>query len=317
MLRVEFPYLPVSYPKRNRNPFSSFKSVPTLKLSIILREQTACAIMSAKDVAEVIVLSDDSSDGLTSRMRSKRPHPEPSQLSSPSVPPDYNVDDDDIQIMVVTHRRPRQERTSAQQTANSSPTDLECVGERRGIVALQDYPHFRFQCGIHPFKKVRARAKETHCERCFCYVCDVLASECTKWGTHCKATDTVTKHRRDREIRLDERKRREKSADSARRTFLQSFKTPQRVSLQSGHTEPQAQLPQGEEELQDDGCAHSGSDENGNLPADFDHSHIMSELRRIRIDGKGSYLERAVGKIADVPTCITAFRGEAAVLELL
>lgn len=110
------------------------------------------------------------------------------------------------------------------------PEGVECVGERRGIQALADYPHFRFQCALEPFKRQRAPKKEKFCPRCFCYVCDVPASDCHAWGAHFKAVDTVPKWRGEREARLEERRRREQCQNPAKRaTVVSRVSAPVRV----------------------------------------------------------------------------------------
>lgn len=112
---------------------------------------------------------------------------------------------------------------------------VECVGERRGIQALADYPHFRFQCALEAFKRQRAQKKEQFCERCFCYVCDVPASKCTRWATHCKAVDTVSKWRTERERRLEERRRREQCRDPSQRGSVTArYTNPVRVAKVEG-----------------------------------------------------------------------------------
>ena len=56
-----------------------------------------------------------------------------------------------------------------------------------GSTTLQTFAHARCQCPLHPF------ASTDHseaCDKCHCYVCDVLVSQCPKWAEHCHATDT-------------------------------------------------------------------------------------------------------------------------------
>lgn len=95
--------------------------------------------------------------------------------------------------------------------------DVECVGSRVGVRALVDYPHFRFQCVVEAFKRQRAAKKERFCPRCFCYVCDIPASECKEWRVHAKAVDSVHKWRVERESRLETRRRKDQAASPAAR----------------------------------------------------------------------------------------------------
>ena len=64
----------------------------------------------------------------------------------------------------------------------------------RGIPQL---PHVRSDCTRHKFSHEEANqfhspsvdlkflVNAIHCEKCYCYVCDVNASECLEWRTHC------------------------------------------------------------------------------------------------------------------------------------
>ncbi|KAF7149212.1 hypothetical protein RHSIM_Rhsim03G0216200 [Rhododendron simsii] len=59
-----------------------------------------------------------------------------------------------------------------------------------GQVACRDYPHSRHLCLKYPFGKT---PHETHCELCYCFVCDT-AAPCDRWSTgvlsgHCHAFD--------------------------------------------------------------------------------------------------------------------------------
>ena len=46
----------------------------------------------------------------------------------------------------------------------------------------RDMPHSRAQCGVHPFSALPSASNGQHCPHCFCYVCDVEASKCQRWG---------------------------------------------------------------------------------------------------------------------------------------
>lgn len=98
-------------------------------------------------------------------------------------------------VQIVSHvrietrppRAPREPRARTVPTGDSSADVVEVVGEVRGSRALVDLPHLRFQCGVHAFSD--GEAALLHCANCFCFVCDVLASECATWHTHAAATD--------------------------------------------------------------------------------------------------------------------------------
>ncbi len=86
-----------------------------------------------------------------------------------------------------------------QQSANvegGDEDDLVITGQSGTFSA--DLPHARAHCMMKPFKLVRDRVgvesgdgNETFCANCFCYVCDVKASECQGWLPvgHCHAND--------------------------------------------------------------------------------------------------------------------------------
>ncbi|PXF46013.1 hypothetical protein BWQ96_04188 [Gracilariopsis chorda] len=73
-------------------------------------------------------------------------------------------------------KRPRLKTTEAPQV----------VGLKKGIKPLEDYPHARFACTQQPYSAQNARK---YCPKCFCFVCDVLASTCQEWERHCNAVD--------------------------------------------------------------------------------------------------------------------------------
>uniref|UniRef100_A0A0A8XZ50 Uncharacterized protein n=1 Tax=Arundo donax TaxID=35708 RepID=A0A0A8XZ50_ARUDO len=71
--------------------------------------------------------------------------------------------------------------------AAAANDDIAVVAER-GKVACRDFPHPRSACAKHPFNST---PHEHHCDKCFCYVCDV-AAPCVFWkgtGGHCHASD--------------------------------------------------------------------------------------------------------------------------------
>ena len=69
-----------------------------------------------------------------------------------------------------------------------------------GIELLQgvpQLPHSRSNCTEHNFSPeeegqynaatvpLQDLVNAKHCDKCYCYVCDVPASECIEWRTHC------------------------------------------------------------------------------------------------------------------------------------
>lgn len=143
------------------------------------------------------------------------PAPSSAAILDQSCPPSPASSDSELQIVSQIKRTAVTSNLIQQQASHPSSSDVECVGSRVGVVALVDYPHFRFQCVIEPFKRQRHTKKLRYCPRCYCYVCDILASNCKEWEEHAKANDTVHKWRVEREARLEERRR--KDMDEAMR----------------------------------------------------------------------------------------------------
>ena len=79
---------------------------------------------------------------------------------------------------------------------NLAEEELTIVATK-GQNALMDFPHSRENCATHPF--ATSVNKAVHCSNCYCYVCDVLASECVVWSLHCYASHNERKWRSERE----------------------------------------------------------------------------------------------------------------------
>jgi len=58
---------------------------------------------------------------------------------------------------------------------------------------LMSYPHSRHSCAVHPFSiDGKGRSNYVFCPNCYCFVCDDLASKCSRWkgrDGHCNAHD--------------------------------------------------------------------------------------------------------------------------------
>lgn len=61
-------------------------------------------------------------------------------------------------------------------------------------------PHARKDCRLHPFcspADATASSNLPHCDKCFCYACDVPVKDCSCWPEHCNVIDDVSgKHLR-------------------------------------------------------------------------------------------------------------------------
>lgn len=123
--------------------------------------------------------------------------------------PDSFSSDSEIEVVAVIRQDSSKQDLSQPVEIEPSRADIACVGTREIVRALVDYPHFRFSCGVEPFKRQRIQKKLKHCERCFCYVCDIPAKDCSTWNDHCRAVDTMDKWRSAREKKLENRRRTE------------------------------------------------------------------------------------------------------------
>lgn len=167
--------------------------------------------LDMEGINEVInLISDDEEDAnSTSRAQPVAKRPRPSPPSSRAV----NDDDSDIEVVSISRKN---ERTKSSELTGSAEGDivetpvatseppaadggndddeLVVVGSARGVQASVDYPHNRFSCGVKPFGR-GVRINRAFCPKCYCYVCDTPAGECTVWDYHCSATDKSPKWR--------------------------------------------------------------------------------------------------------------------------
>ena len=126
-------------------------------------------------------------------------------------------------LPVHTDRSPQRKRLSADElkeqevtyarVVNGEDDDVEIVGTKTNS-ALVAMPHARCSCPtVHfivlPEKEASERVRNTNskaCDKCYCWVCDVLASECTEWSSHCMAFDrdpTWKKRRAEKKAQSD------------------------------------------------------------------------------------------------------------------
>ncbi|CAB9497764.1 Regulator of telomere elongation helicase 1 [Seminavis robusta] len=74
----------------------------------------------------------------------------------------------------------------------SSNDDEVCVMQSTLTNALVEYPHGRPDCGLHSFSEDKSK----FCDKCYCLVCNKLASQCTDWGEHCSHENEKQKNKR-------------------------------------------------------------------------------------------------------------------------
>ncbi|CAN6283830.1 unnamed protein product [Urochloa humidicola] len=186
---------PASKPKAPSSKAAKSKSSASAGAADAAAKSPAAAAAASPPVVIEIPSSPDPSVGVGSKGSSgsnkkgrKRPAP----------PPPFDLDDEiemwtprqkvrrdeDCQILAADPLSATTEVTPSSAAANDEIT----VVAERGKVACRDYPHPRSACAKNPFGTT---PHERHCEKCFCYVCDV-AAPCVSWkgyGGHCHASD--------------------------------------------------------------------------------------------------------------------------------
>lgn len=78
--------------------------------------------------------------------------------------------------------------TPSSPTIEEEDDDFIVFLEERNVdnSSFSNLPHLRANCLFHKFS---APHFESFCANCFCYCCDLRASDCKKWSSHCEATD--------------------------------------------------------------------------------------------------------------------------------
>ena len=89
----------------------------------------------------------------------------------------------------------------AQISALDEDDGIEFVGGN--VEIAMDMPHQRESCYKFPFStsKLEVNTNQRYCPNCYCYVCEVKASDCTEWKIHCNATHKNGAFKTERSIR--------------------------------------------------------------------------------------------------------------------
>lgn len=101
-------------------------------------------------------------------------------------------------------------------SSNNNEDDVLYTG-RKGEIALSDFPHCRENCVNFSF--IVGKEKE-YCQNCFCYVCDIPASQCQIWEEHCRASHKLPQWRQAREAQ----KVKQQKQDNSKPTSSTSIK---------------------------------------------------------------------------------------------
>ena len=165
---------------------------------------------------EVVLISDSDSDDVrpftpTTARRPKRSRR--CQGKPPPVAANGETGFDDVAIIShvvrgagvpLTESSDGKMESEGEDVEGSKGDELSVVATRRGVQALVDLPHMRFQCGKVPF--VRGKRKNT-CPLCYCFVCDIEATKCESWVRHSAATDKSVSWIRKRHSKREKRSR--------------------------------------------------------------------------------------------------------------
>jgi hypothetical protein len=105
-----------------------------------------------------------------------------------------NVDDEVIEVMPPDEETTEAgaesaalKRTFGEAFGNGEDDDeIEFIGGNMQTAA--DMPHPRESCSRHPFSRAKnVPQNKLMCAYCYCYICEVKASECPDWNVHCDA----------------------------------------------------------------------------------------------------------------------------------
>ena len=143
----------------------------------------------------------------TERAPRKRRKTEETVDTACSSPVGDDGDDFDDEIQVVDAPSPKMTavQTSTHQTCEE---DIQLVG----TLNEQRLPHMRQHCTEHPFREAVVSGSRKFCSECYCYVCDIRASDCQRWDDHFGATDQGSGSLMWKNMR--ENHKREKKADT-------------------------------------------------------------------------------------------------------
>ena len=119
---------------------------------------------------------------------------------------DGGQEDDEVQVMSPPKSGLSQQQKDNDATDNAVGNTTYDADDEIQIESCNvtnpgiQYPHVRDQCGVFRFSSTRnsgggsgsgnsasTSTNAQYCPKCYCYVCDVKASECAEWNEHCDA----------------------------------------------------------------------------------------------------------------------------------
>lgn len=123
----------------------------------------------------------------------------------------------DVEMVVVG--KPAASTNAAGNDEESDFEDFQIVGGTMQVAS--DMPHQRYACTMHPFRMApaqynagghkqtetasmfaeRCRMNIKSCAKCYCYVCDMLVTQCAEWPQHCHATHKEARWKTEKDSR--------------------------------------------------------------------------------------------------------------------
>mmetsp|Transcript_27884 Transcript_27884/g.31342 ORF Transcript_27884/g.31342 Transcript_27884/m.31342 type:complete len:299 (-) Transcript_27884:22-918(-) len=135
---------------------------------------------------------------------------------------DHEDEEEDEVVVVEQEEKAIEWENEDENNGNNDCGDIQIIGST-GKNAIADFAHPRGDCVKYPFE-IGPKSK-LYCPKCYCYVCDVLVSECTKWDTHCQAVRSVSKWQSQREYQRSKRKRQAMTKQDKAKHALQQLDT--------------------------------------------------------------------------------------------
>ena len=148
--------------------------------------------------------SDQSNKGTVTELEK---HQSPTLALHPKIhtskqPEEDNGDDDAVIVVPPPDKniRPAFNIGPGKDDSNNNDKDICLVIGSKGVNVLAHLAHSRENCVNFPkAKSWNGKANRNFCSKCYCYVCDIPASDCSVWEQHCHASHKNKKWRQKRE----------------------------------------------------------------------------------------------------------------------
>ncbi|CAB9517834.1 expressed unknown protein [Seminavis robusta] len=101
------------------------------------------------------------------------------------------VNDSDVEVIEPNVQAVRDDPFAKSSSSDNGDNEIECTGTS-GMNAIVDFPHHRDLCVIYKFSEGN---HASFCEKCYCVVCEIPASECKSWNLHCDRRNSHYKER--------------------------------------------------------------------------------------------------------------------------